>query len=76
MYDSCWHFSDIDFDGATVGLAYVGTLCTDSSTGVIQVPKTEALLYFSLKKNKNWPMSNVLLYMCSVMSLRTIIHEL
>lgn len=30
-------FSAIDFEGPTVGLAYIGTLCADHSVGVIQV---------------------------------------
>lgn len=41
----CYCFSNIDFDGSTVGLAYVGTLCTDYSTGVIQVPKKGDFLH-------------------------------
>lgn len=35
-----YHFSGIDFDGPTVGLAFIGTLCTGHSTGVIQVTKS------------------------------------
>ena len=27
----------IDFDGSTVGLAFIGTLCSEHSTGVVQV---------------------------------------
>lgn len=30
-------FSGIDFQGATVGLAYIGTLCSGHSVGVVQV---------------------------------------
>ncbi|KAG8441050.1 hypothetical protein GDO86_006695, partial [Hymenochirus boettgeri] len=35
--DNAQFITNIDFDGATVGLAFVGTMCSDShSTGVIQ----------------------------------------
>lgn len=30
-------FSGIDFEGPTVGLAFIGTLCSDHSVGVVQV---------------------------------------
>lgn len=30
-------FSGIDFEGATVGLAFIGTLCSGHSVGVVQV---------------------------------------
>ncbi|XP_046698379.1 disintegrin and metalloproteinase domain-containing protein 28 isoform X2 [Silurus meridionalis] len=42
-HDNAHLITDIDFDGATVGLAYVGTLCTDSSTGVIQNHNTRSI---------------------------------
>ncbi|KAL4660170.1 disintegrin and metalloproteinase domain-containing protein 28 [Arapaima gigas] len=35
-HDNAHLITGIDFDGATVGLAFIGTLCTDHSTGVIQ----------------------------------------
>ncbi|KAF5894120.1 zinc metalloproteinase-disintegrin-like batroxstatin-1, partial [Clarias magur] len=35
-HDNAHLITEIDFDGATVGLAYVGTLCTEASTGIIQ----------------------------------------
>lgn len=54
----CHYFSEIDFDGATVGLAYIGTLCTDVSTGVIQVPKRSALLH-KHGYIGDWAISNV-----------------
>lgn len=39
------YLSEIDFEGATIGLGYVGTLCTDASTAVIQVPQRGSLLH-------------------------------
>ncbi|KPP78945.1 hypothetical protein Z043_101510, partial [Scleropages formosus] len=35
--------SGIDFDGATVGLAYIGSLCTGHSTGVVQDHNSRAI---------------------------------
>ncbi|XP_030647675.1 disintegrin and metalloproteinase domain-containing protein 28 [Chanos chanos] len=35
-HDNAHLISAIDFDGATVGLAYIGTLCGSHSTGVVQ----------------------------------------
>ncbi|XP_017289473.1 disintegrin and metalloproteinase domain-containing protein 28 [Kryptolebias marmoratus] len=35
-HDNAHLISAIDFEGATVGLAYIGTLCADHSVGVIQ----------------------------------------
>ncbi|KAF6730584.1 Disintegrin and metalloproteinase domain-containing protein 28 [Oryzias melastigma] len=35
-HDNAHLISGIDFEGSTVGLAFVGTLCTDHSVGVIQ----------------------------------------
>ncbi|XP_060762638.1 zinc metalloproteinase-disintegrin-like crotastatin [Neoarius graeffei] len=40
-HDNAYLITNIDFDGSTVGLAYVGTLCTDYSTGVIQDHNTQ-----------------------------------
>ncbi|KAK2845847.1 hypothetical protein Q7C36_010701 [Tachysurus vachellii] len=42
-HDNAHLITEIDFDGATVGLAFVGTLCTESSTGVIQNHNTRAI---------------------------------
>ncbi|KAK3539102.1 hypothetical protein QTP86_024036, partial [Hemibagrus guttatus] len=42
-HDNAYLITEIDFDGATVGLAFVGTLCTESSTGVIQNHNTRAI---------------------------------
>jgi len=44
--DFCPSSSGIDLDGATVGLAFIGTLCGGHSTGIVQV------LIFSKKKKK------------------------
>uniref|UniRef100_A0A1A8I505 A disintegrin and metallopeptidase domain 28 n=2 Tax=Nothobranchius kuhntae TaxID=321403 RepID=A0A1A8I505_NOTKU len=35
-HDNAHLISGIDFEGPTVGLAYIGTLCSDSSVGVVQ----------------------------------------
>ncbi|XP_071338057.1 disintegrin and metalloproteinase domain-containing protein 28 [Trachinotus anak] len=35
-HDNAHLISAIDFEGATVGLAFIGTLCTDNSVGVVQ----------------------------------------
>uniref|UniRef100_A0A3Q4BCZ1 Uncharacterized protein n=1 Tax=Mola mola TaxID=94237 RepID=A0A3Q4BCZ1_MOLML len=35
-HDNAHLISGIDFEGATVGLAFIGTLCSDHSVGVIQ----------------------------------------
>ncbi|KAK5608487.1 hypothetical protein CRENBAI_024694 [Crenichthys baileyi] len=35
-HDNAHLISGIDFEGATVGLAFIGTLCTDNSVGVVQ----------------------------------------
>ncbi|KAJ8396988.1 hypothetical protein AAFF_G00013110 [Aldrovandia affinis] len=35
-HDNAHLISGIDFDGATVGLAFIGTLCSGHSTGVVQ----------------------------------------
>ncbi|XP_076848361.1 disintegrin and metalloproteinase domain-containing protein 28 isoform X2 [Brachyhypopomus gauderio] len=35
-HDNAHLVTDIDFDGSTVGLAFIGTLCSGHSTGVIQ----------------------------------------
>lgn len=52
-------FSGIDFEGSTVGLAFVGTMCTAHSVGVVQVSRTR--LYRNpgpIRSNSN--QSNVL----------------
>ncbi|XP_056144803.1 zinc metalloproteinase-disintegrin-like berythractivase [Lampris incognitus] len=36
QHDNAQLISGIDFDGATVGLAFIGTLCSDLSTAVVQ----------------------------------------
>ncbi|XP_040052475.2 zinc metalloproteinase-disintegrin-like MTP8 [Gasterosteus aculeatus] len=36
QHDNAQFISGIDFEGATVGLAYIGTLCSGHSVGVIQ----------------------------------------
>uniref|UniRef100_A0AAY4DWS1 ADAM metallopeptidase domain 28 n=1 Tax=Denticeps clupeoides TaxID=299321 RepID=A0AAY4DWS1_9TELE len=35
-HDNAQLVSNVDFDGPTVGLAFVGTLCSEHSTGIIQ----------------------------------------
>ncbi|KAG7239998.1 hypothetical protein INR49_028086 [Caranx melampygus] len=35
-HDNAHLISGIDFEGATVGLAFIGTLCTENSVGVVQ----------------------------------------
>ncbi|XP_022614831.1 zinc metalloproteinase-disintegrin-like batroxstatin-3 [Seriola dumerili] len=35
-HDNAHLISGIDFEGSTVGLAFIGTLCTDNSVGVVQ----------------------------------------
>ncbi|XP_038134472.1 zinc metalloproteinase-disintegrin-like brevilysin H2a [Cyprinodon tularosa] len=35
-HDNAHLISGIDFEGSTVGLAFIGTLCTDHSVGVVQ----------------------------------------
>lgn len=35
-----WDCSGIDFEGSTVGLAFVGTMCSGHSVGVVQVSRT------------------------------------
>ncbi|XP_041957666.1 disintegrin and metalloproteinase domain-containing protein 28 [Alosa sapidissima] len=35
-HDNAQLITGIDFDGSTVGLAFIGTLCSDHSTGVVQ----------------------------------------
>ncbi|TSR04305.1 Disintegrin and metalloproteinase domain-containing protein 28 [Bagarius yarrelli] len=42
-HDNAHLITEIDFDGATVGLAFVGTLCTPQSTAVIQNHNTKAI---------------------------------
>uniref|UniRef100_A0A087XLJ6 ADAM metallopeptidase domain 28 n=1 Tax=Poecilia formosa TaxID=48698 RepID=A0A087XLJ6_POEFO len=42
-HDNAHLISGIDFEGATVGLAYIGTLCTDHSVGVVQDHNTRAI---------------------------------
>lgn len=57
----------IDFDGTTVGLAFIGTLCSDHSTGVVQVYNSiycsqtvvlrmqNGMKQKERKKNNGWP---------------------
>uniref|UniRef100_A0A8C9VI83 ADAM metallopeptidase domain 28 n=1 Tax=Scleropages formosus TaxID=113540 RepID=A0A8C9VI83_SCLFO len=42
-HDNAHLISGIDFDGATVGLAYIGSLCTGHSTGVVQDHNSRAI---------------------------------
>ncbi|RVE68885.1 hypothetical protein OJAV_G00096590 [Oryzias javanicus] len=42
-HDNAHLISGIDFEGSTVGLAFVGTLCTDHSVGVIQDHNNNAI---------------------------------
>uniref|UniRef100_A0A2I4BR15 Disintegrin and metalloproteinase domain-containing protein 28 n=1 Tax=Austrofundulus limnaeus TaxID=52670 RepID=A0A2I4BR15_AUSLI len=42
-HDNAHLISAIDFEGATVGLAYIGTLCADHSVGVIQDHNDQAI---------------------------------
>ncbi|KAM9742928.1 disintegrin and metalloproteinase domain-containing protein 28 [Menidia menidia] len=42
-HDNAHLLSGIDFDGATLGLAYVGTLCSGSSVGVVQDHSNRAI---------------------------------
>lgn len=42
-HDNAQLLTAIDFDGATVGLAFIGTLCSDHSTGVIQDHNSRAI---------------------------------
>ncbi|TRZ02121.1 hypothetical protein DNTS_031905 [Danionella cerebrum] len=43
QHDNAHLLSAIDLDGATVGLAYIGTLCASYSTGIIQDHSTKAI---------------------------------
>ncbi|XP_061907495.1 disintegrin and metalloproteinase domain-containing protein 28 [Entelurus aequoreus] len=42
-HDNAHLISGIDFEGATVGLAYIGTLCSDHSVGVVQDHNSRAI---------------------------------
>ncbi|XP_070689915.1 disintegrin and metalloproteinase domain-containing protein 28 [Pempheris klunzingeri] len=42
-HDNAHLISGIDFEGPTVGLAYIGTLCSDHSVGVIQDHSDQAI---------------------------------
>ncbi|XP_051972555.1 zinc metalloproteinase-disintegrin-like batroxstatin-1 [Xyrauchen texanus] len=42
-HDNAQLLSAIDFDGATVGLAYIGTLCGGLSTGIVQDHNSKAI---------------------------------
>ncbi|XP_036383138.1 zinc metalloproteinase-disintegrin-like batroxstatin-1 isoform X2 [Megalops cyprinoides] len=42
-HDNAQLITDIDFEGSTVGLAFIGTLCSGHSTGVIQNHNTRAI---------------------------------
>ncbi|XP_054630637.1 disintegrin and metalloproteinase domain-containing protein 28 [Dunckerocampus dactyliophorus] len=42
-HDNAHLISGIDFEGATVGLAYIGTLCSDHSVGVVQDHNNRAI---------------------------------
>ncbi|XP_052412752.1 zinc metalloproteinase-disintegrin-like batroxstatin-1 [Carassius gibelio] len=43
QHDNAQLLSAIDFDGATVGLAYIGTLCGGLSTGIVQDHNSNAI---------------------------------
>ncbi|XP_066570617.1 zinc metalloproteinase-disintegrin-like berythractivase isoform X2 [Amia ocellicauda] len=42
-HDNAQLLTAIDFEGPTVGLAYIGTLCSDQSTGIIQDHSNSAI---------------------------------
>ncbi|KAM4578490.1 disintegrin and metalloproteinase domain-containing protein 28 [Fundulus diaphanus] len=42
-HDNAHLISGIDFEGATVGLAFIGTLCSDHSVGVVQDHNNRAI---------------------------------
>ncbi|XP_062399142.1 disintegrin and metalloproteinase domain-containing protein 28 [Sardina pilchardus] len=42
-HDNAQLITGIDFDGSTVGLAFIGTLCFDHSTGVVQDHNNRAI---------------------------------
>lgn len=47
--------SAIDFEGATVGLAYIATACGGHSTGIVQVIKNVLILSKVIKMEKISP---------------------
>lgn len=54
LFCCSWTCSGIDFEGGTVGLAFVGTMCTGHSVGVVQVSRASPSTLQKISLLEHW----------------------